>query len=316
MSSTNITPREFAHLCYRLLRSDRDVVLGVGGFTGEGKTCFTYQILKEYAKESGTAFNMDRFTWSRAELLRWIDGEPGSNPGPDGLKKGQLPEYSAVLPDELFYMFYRRTWFEVGQIGAIATFNSCRDRHLLVAGNVPDFWDLDPGFQKRVRFYIYIPERGTAWVFQQENNPFSKDPWNVNENRGLFRKKRNPFKITNFVAVIKYPDWTSEERTAYYEIRNKKRISGINEVKRNIERYGDVREQRDLAIKAWYNDRRLLSKKLRGLNPKVKKELTNYNKPPSLKAMASILGLSSEAVRLTLVGRAPRKAKEQHNNIT
>jgi len=175
----------FAGVVSELLNSDRDCVIAVGGFTGEGKSCFTSQLAKQYCALNNTYWGFDRMTWLRKEMMKWIDGE-GEN------KEGQLPQLSVIIPDELFSMFYKRQWYEAGQIDAISTFNMCRDRHLLVIGNVPNFWDLDGGFTNRIRFYVYIPKRGTAWVFEQENNPFTSDPWNINDNKKIFRKNKNP----------------------------------------------------------------------------------------------------------------------------
>ena len=151
------TIEELAQIVSDLLRSDRDVNMGTGGFTGEGKTTFMIQLMKAYAKISNTYWGFNRLTWSRKELLTWVDGENNSQKDEYGLKKGQLPEYSSILADELFLMFYSRNWFDSEQIDAIATFNMCRDRHLFLGGNVPDFWDLDSAFRKRIRFYAYIP---------------------------------------------------------------------------------------------------------------------------------------------------------------
>jgi len=241
------TIHDFAKELYALLKTDRDNVIGVAGFTGEGKSAFTTQLGKEYCKVANTYWGFDRMTWSRAEMMRWIDGD-----GPD--KKGQLPEYSLIIPDELFQMFYRRNWYENDQIDAIATFNMCRDRHLLTIGNIPNFWELDAGFTNRIRFYVYIPQRGVAWVFQQENNPFSNDPWNTGENKKIFRKNLNPFNCHNFLCQINYDDWTPEEKEEYYNIRNTKRVEAVNEVKtvRNHKNHL-LRKQRDSAI-CWINN--------------------------------------------------------------
>ncbi len=78
----------------------------------------------------------------------------------------------------------------------------CRDRHLLIGGNIPNFWDLDTAFNSRIRFYVYIPNRGVAWVFEQENNPFSNDVWNRSKNEKGFRKYKNPYLLPNF--YVKY----------------------------------------------------------------------------------------------------------------
>jgi len=287
------TIEQFAKQIYELLKSDRDVNIGVGGFTGEGKSTFSSKLLKSYSKATGVYWGFDRMTWSRKELIKWIDGDPKSKPNEKGLKKGQLPEYSAILPDELFKMFYRRTWFNEDQIDAIATFNMCRDRHLLLCGNIPNFWELDTGFTNRIRFYAYVPTRGVAWIFEQENNPFSEDNWNKTENKKRFRKHRNPYRITNFICEIHFNDWDKDEKIEYYNIRNQKRLSAITENKsEKIERYGAIKKQRDALIRMIMNQE--IKCKKCGLINKTK--LINQD-------IAEVIGISPEAVRLIRSGQ-------------
>lgn len=270
----------FAKIIHRLLNSDRDVNIGVAGFTGEGKTTFISQLLKNYSKISGTYWGFDRMTWSRKELMKWIDGEKKSK-AKKGLKEGQLPEYSSILADELFPMFYRRNWYEEEQIDAIKTFNMCRDRHLLLAGGIPNFWELDGGFINRIRFYVYVPKRGIAWVFQQENNPFCNDNWNVLENKKRFRKKKNPYNISNFICEIRFPDWSPKEKKEYYKIRAVKRVAAIDQNKsEKTERYTSIKAQRDELI-------RLVINKIEGITHKD---------------IAEVLGISKAAVSMIYNG--------------
>lgn len=279
------TLQDFAKTIHIILRSDRDVLMGVGGFTGEGKTTFVAKLQKEYAKISGTKWSFNNMTWDRKELLKWIDGEKGSKKDFNGLRKGQKPEYSALMPDELFAMFFKRNWYDEEQISAIATFNMYRDRHLFIGGNIPDFWDLDSSFLKRVRFYVYIPERGLAWVFQQENNPFSADPWNVSVNKKMFRKYKNPYRLNNFVCEIKFSDFTPWEKEKYLDIRNEKRLTAFDNVKKEkIERYSTIKLQRDNMIRILLNS-----------SKKHKFKLT-------YKDLAEVLGISKEAIRLIYEG--------------
>ena len=226
-------------MCHDILRSDRDVNIGGSGMTGEGKSCFYTQLLKEYGKISGTYWGFDRMTWSRKELLEWIDG------------KDRLPRYSSILADELFLMFYRRNWSDEGQIDAIGLFNMCRDRRLLIAGNIPQFWDLDGAFQSRIRFYSFIPKRGKAWIFQQETNPFTNDVWNTRINQKIIRRYGNPYKCRNFLFEVHFNDWSPEEKKEYYDIRNSKRKVGMAEQKtdkKEKETFPHLREARNNLI--------------------------------------------------------------------
>lgn len=213
--------QEFAYLCYVMLKNDYSVVIGVGGYdTGVGKSCFLWNLNLQYEKVSGMKFNPDNVVFTKKALSLRIDGV---NPK-QGDIRGRLPEYSSIMADELFKLMYRRNWHNKEQIKLIETLNTCRDRHLLLGGAIPNFWDLDGAFNRRVGFYIYIFERGKAWVFEKENNPFSSDPWNQKKNFIMFRRYKNPFKMPNYVTSIGFPDFTAEHKSLYYAIRNEGRL--------------------------------------------------------------------------------------------
>lgn len=286
--------KDFGEIIYKILKSDRDVNLAVGGMTGEGKSCFLTKLQKAYSKVSNTSWTFENMTWQKKELMTWIDGD-----GPD--KKGQKPEYTALMSDELFTMFYKRNWYDSDQISMIATFNMCRDRHLFVGGNVPDFWDLDSSFLKRIRFYAFIPRRGIAWVFEQENNPFSPDPWNTNQNKKLFRKNGSPYKLPNFLCEIHYTDWSDSEKKQYYEIRNKKRLLAVQDVKKNnVEKYKDIKLVRDTIIRLYFNERKELARLCK--LDKLEDVKLKYGKAPLYTEMSKVLDLSPTGVRRIVEG--------------
>lgn len=212
----NISVKQLAELIFKLLKSDRDVNIAVGGFTGEGKSTFLIKLIQAYCKLADIPFTFEFLTWSREEMMTWIDGK-----GPE--HEGRRAEYYPIVPDELFKMFYKRLWYEKKQIDAIGVLNMCRDRHLLIAGAIPNFWNLDKSFITRIRFYVYITIRGEALIFQQENNPFSTDVWNVRVNEKIFRRgniERSP----NFLFKVHYDDLDEDEKAEYLAIRNKKRL--------------------------------------------------------------------------------------------
>jgi hypothetical protein len=291
--------KEFAITCHKILKSDRDVNIACAGFTGEGKSCFITHLLTEYSKISCMPFSFkSNLTWNREELLTWIDGDKKSKSNDKGLKKGQMPEYSPIGVDELFTLFFKRNWYDNGQIEAISTLNMCRDRHLLIAGGIPNFWDLDGAFCNRIRFYIYIPTRGKAWIFEQENNPFASDPWNKSQNKSNFRRYKVPYKMPNFICEIKYNNWSFEEKKAYYLVRNTKRLhANDKQVKEKIEKYKDIKEQRDKLIRILINQNHDLYN-----NHKEFCDKNNITKL-KLKDISNNLGLSIEAIRLINMGK-------------
>jgi len=242
------TLESFAKIILKIAKSNRDVTLGCSGFTGEGKSVFCIKLQKEYAKLSKTKWTYkDNMTWDRDELLNWVDGDINGN-----YKK---PEYSALLPDELISMFYRRNWYEDKQKQAIELFNKCRDRRLFIAGCIPNFWHLDPAFNTRIRFYAYIPRgRERAWIFEQEDNPFSDDVWNKSLNLKLFRQRKKPYKLSNFVCEIYYSDLSKKDAREYNEIRNTKRVFTESQNKQeNLQKYKHIKGQRDILIRELYN---------------------------------------------------------------
>lgn len=250
---TITTIEEFSELIVDLLKSDNYCLVGLGGFMGRGKSTLSIQLQIEVSRLMGKPWSFeDNCTWSRKEFTLWVEGRQGKKL-PDEFKNiRRKPQYHSIMPDELFNMFYKRNWNQDQQKNAIGLLNMCRDRHLFIAGNVPKFWDLDGGFLSTVMYYIYIPKRGRAWIFEQEDNPFSIDPWNITENKKLFRKnRRTPYKIPNFVAELEFPDLTPENKKAYLAIRNTKRIQAQEDIKSDsVESFSKIKKDRDNLIRA------------------------------------------------------------------
>jgi len=224
---------KFATFIYQILKADNQVLIGVGGETGRGKSTFLSQAFYEYGKVSGQGWGFENMTWSREELMKWIDGENRDDtPDPEtGLRKGQKPQYSALMPDELIHMFLVDNRFDKEQQRAIMTLNMSRDRHLVIGGGVPNFWSLDSKSRDRFTMYVYIRRRGEAWVFVKEDNPFSKDLWNQRLNETSFRKNPNkPEKSPNYLCHVEFDDWEGDLREQYYAIRNEKRLKAISEL--------------------------------------------------------------------------------------
>lgn len=285
---------------YDLLKSDRDVNVVCSGMTGEGKSTFATQLLKSYGRISGIPWNFKRMTWERKELLRWIDGDPKTKPGKNGLLKDQLPMYTQILADELFLLFYKRNWFHNEQIEAIGTLNMCRDRRLLLVGNVPNFFDLDGAFTSRTRFFCFVPRRGVAWIFQQENNPFTNDVWNTAQNKKILRNLRNPYMCSNFLCEVHFNDWTAKERAAYYSIRNIKRKKAIEAYKKDTrDKYRHIKKQRDTMIRLLFDHNNITLETLKK-NQINNKELGITK--ISFVEVAEKLGISASGLRMIVNG--------------
>lgn len=276
--------KELPVLFNKLIVSERDLNFVISGMTGEGKSTLLIQIMKYYCKLRGIKFSFNMLTWSREELMSWIDGKKDKN----NKRVGCKPFFTPIGIDELFHLFYRRQWFKGDQISGIQCLNMCRDKKLLIGGCVPNFWDLDSAFASRIRFYIYIPKRSVAWVFEQENSPYAKDKWNYNYNMKMFSKYGNPYFLKGFVMEILYNDLSDKEKIAYNNIRNTKRVLALEEEQTNQakeERYKDIKNQRDRLIKLLY-----------GLSDEYKTKLT-------YKDLSDVLGVSQSAVKMIMIGQ-------------
>ena len=236
-----LTIKEFSKKLASITKSDRWVLGVCTGDMGEGKSCLTSQLLEEYAKEAKIPFTYsDSMTYSRKELKLWIDGDKSG--------KGQKKERSPVLADELISMFFKRNWYDFEQIDGIELLNKCRDRHLLVFGNVPNFWDLDGALLSLTTFRLHVYERGVAWVFMKDRNPFVCDPWHMTENAKLYRKHKNPYSCIGFVGEIRFRDWSPKDKEEYYTVRNEKRKNTEGQ-REKLEKYRLIKEQRDTLIR-------------------------------------------------------------------
>lgn len=245
----------FAKWVLYLLKSNRDVSIAVGGMTGEGKSTFSIQLVKAYCKLLGIKFSFEMLTWSRKELLNWIDGLPKSEKDEQtGLKPLQKPEFSPIIADELFKMFYKRTWFDKEQIEVVSTLNMCRDRHLFIIGNVPDFWSLDKAFQIRMRFYAYVKYRDAEFsytdVYIQDNTAFNKDTWNYEINKTIIETNGDVYKSRNYLFTIVCPDLSEDEKKEYQAIRDDKRVKALQEDIEDAENI-DFEELRKQTIKEY-----------------------------------------------------------------
>lgn len=219
---------EFAEMISTILHSDRGVNLACSGETGEGKSTFLIQLQKAYCKVAGIEWSYDRLTWDRDELRVFIDGDGEE-------KKGQLPEYSNVLADEMINMFFSQEWHDPEQQDMIKVLNQCRDRHLFFGGNNPSFFDLNPKVRERFSFFAFVFERGKAWIFVPEKNPFTKDKWNANDNIKSFRKFKHPYNSHNYAFEVHYDDLDDVEKAEYLAIRNTKRVDSMDKTREKRE---------------------------------------------------------------------------------
>ncbi len=248
MKIETVSIKQFATTLVKLAKSDRYNLVAVSGVMGVGKSCLMDKLAAQYSLIAQTEYTpQNNMTWERQELNVWVDGD-----GED--TKEQKPEYTAIVADELISMMNKRNWYKSGQKGMIELLNKCRDRHLLLLGGVPVFDSLDNMFKDITGFWIFLPARGVAWVFEPEINPFSSDVWNMKENHKLFRKSGRPYKSYNFVCEIRFSDWTPKAKKEYYNVRNEKRKNTENQDDKQHTRVHDSVKQRNDLIRYAVNN--------------------------------------------------------------
>ena len=234
------TLEEFAELLYLTTKSDRWGLLAISGTMGEGKSCFSDQLLTAVAEQTRVSYDLNiNMTYKREELKKLIDG------------KEQLPEYSCINADELVSMFFKRNWYDKEQIDGVELLNKCRDRHLIIAGCIPNFWDLDSGITPLINYWVHIHKRGIAWVFKQSSNIFDTDAWNRMINKKKFAKNKHPYKCEGFVCEIHFGDWTKDHKLEYYKIRNVKRKDTEGQREKE-EKFATLKQQRNSMIKLYF----------------------------------------------------------------
>lgn len=235
------TINEFARYISEISKTDRWVLIVCSGEMGEGKSCFSDQLLTQVARYNGLPFSYEgNMTYSRKELKTWIDGDEKGN--------NRLPERSCILSDELISLFFKRNWYDAEQIDGIELLNKSRDRHLVIVGNIPQFQDLDKAFLSIVTYRIHIFERGIAWVWEKDRNPWIEDLWHTKINAKRFAKYKNPYKDNGFLFEIRFDNWSPEQKAKYYAVRNVKRLNTEGQ-RAKEERYREIKDQRNLLIR-------------------------------------------------------------------
>lgn len=260
-----ITVNDFGMILADFVKSDRFALVCFSGDTGQGKSCLSSQLGLACAKPNNVSFSYEEnMTYQRTELKKWIDG--------DSKGKGRKPEYSVILADEIISMFFKRNWYDSEQIDGIELLNKCRDRHLVILGNIPNFWDLDSGIYSLVQFRVHIHRRGLAWVFEKDENPFEKDVWHRAYNKKRFAKDGHPYSCKGFVCEIHFNDWKPQDKQRYYSIRNQKRLRSEGQ-RAKAEKYRDIKEQRDTMIRmAFKENNKLTNKDLHNVIPSLSTE--------------------------------------------
>lgn len=204
-----LSVQQICNKLHDLIKNDFYGLVVISGDTGTGKSTLGVAIAETVSKLTGVVYTIHKnMTYRREEVFKMIS---------------EFPEYSVIHIDELISLLYKRNWQDDGQIDMIELFNKCRDRHLIIIGMIPNFWDLDKGVYNHVNLWIHVYKRGRAWAFIKSKDPFETDVWLKKKNHKLFQQFGTVFKSPNYLGNLTWPDWTPEKKAEYYAVRNEKR---------------------------------------------------------------------------------------------
>lgn len=199
-----------------ILKSDRDAPIAISGFPGEGKSTLALELMKEIIDKR--LYKLDQILiYSRKELMNKIY---------------EVSKYSGLIPDEAINMLFKRDFMKSIQKELLRLLDMCRDRNLCMFFNMPEFWEFDNHIKKRFRYWIFIPKRGIAYIFERDNNPFISDPWHLKINEKKLRQWKDglhPSICNNFLGEIRFKPLSEEEFKEYLEVKTRKKRASEKE---------------------------------------------------------------------------------------
>jgi len=207
--------RKLAKTIRKIVKSDRDMVIAVSGFPGEGKSDFSCQLSRE--------LDPKHFSFRRNIVFTKEDTKT---------KVEKLPLYSPVDVDEAIDVVWKGEFYTKDMRDIIKFFNKCRDKNKPVLLNIPDFWEFVKWFRGyRIRMWIFIVTRGTAIILKPDLNPFTDDRWHRKENEKLINRYTKKYgmvggfirgitKSKNYVDTLHWKGMPKSEYEEYKKVKN------------------------------------------------------------------------------------------------
>jgi hypothetical protein len=215
-------------------KSNRDFVLVLSGFVGEGKSTLSLQLAKEYLQIK----NLDEFKdfcetslfYNRKELLDAV----------------MNTHEKIIIADEAVNMLFRRNFASGEQKLLLQIMDVCRDHKHLFVLNIPSFWSLDSHtVQNRVRMWIYVELQKYAHMFLPIKRPFAKDVWEREKNDRKCPSMSSIPECDNYVKTFTFDALSPDEYEIYQKIKDAKKIvkEAEIEVKRDKTQTKDIVKQ-------------------------------------------------------------------------
>jgi len=209
---------KFVKLIHSIQAQDFDVLIGVSGFKGFGKTTFSIQVGKHHVMN-----NLNK-RWSLKDYLAW-DNENVFD------KAYALPEFSPLICDESVRFAMSEDWNARESKRLKKVFTQIRTKHLVTFFNIPDLFWMDRKYREgMMTVWIHLVTKGYAIVFVPDLRPGIDDRWHRKEIKD-FMKPYNFFTpIDNVLKTLRrhpcycdefaVPKLPADEYASYMKLRD------------------------------------------------------------------------------------------------
>ncbi len=198
--------------------ADADAQVAFTGLRGTGKSTFTLGATMRLEKYLGGDWSLEQnVLWTYREILRGLTDESPAH---------------AISIDEAVLVALNRNFGKSWQKKLVQLLNTAREYHKVSFWNIPLFRRMDPGVREQFQYWVWIPRRGEALVFQRSVNPAAKDPWNLDYMEWYIRQRTKndwnvdevveaAMEVPNFSMHFKFPKIDESLRKQYKEIAKK-----------------------------------------------------------------------------------------------
>ena len=280
----------FAKLVRRKLRDNWDVVIGITGFPGTGKT--TLAIILSYLIDENYTFEVN---------VCFI-------PKPQEIKKMyyNIKPCGAFHIDEASKALHKHKWWDATQQTLNILYDTEREFHYLATILVmPRFQNFTENFRNfRIKYWMNIMERGVGVCYIKDEDKDVLDPWHIDENykrkikrwtitrRRIFERTtedilRLESKLPNYWFTFTFPDLPEEVKKKFSALKaeSRKSLSDLEEKELGIkkETAWDIKKG-DQLVMGW--------KYAKELNPLL-----------SMAQYARKIGMEEETFRVTVKKR-------------
>lgn len=211
------------------LENDKDLVVGITGEEGAGKSCLALGL----ALKTDIAFDLDR------NIMYSPTVEEATE------KIYSLPRYSAVCADEAIKIMYKLNWGTKLSKYLNVIYAICRKQNLLTILCMPRFTDFTEYFRNhRIKIWLHVfdpisnkKKKGLAAMMVKTWNPLTSDPWGVEQAQKIAITKGRELstvdnygkisffkKLHSFIGIVEFEWIEGPVWKKYLELKEKNSI--------------------------------------------------------------------------------------------